>query len=204
MAARRRTAAYGDDLCPPHCRLDRTDLLDEDYIVESATIRGGVLGLDGDTFDRVPPLSREKERERAAAALQASAPLPSLTSLGARHQACLTSDDAADFTPLDEAVVRMVERGKSTEVKRRMYGSILLLGGVSRTPGLAAYLEWCARPPASRRPKPKAQSPEPCQGAREPASGERGRVGGGQGSCLDRAGSGRGAEEPSSSPLPRC
>ena len=38
--------------------------------------------------------------------------------------------------------MRAVERGKSTEVKRRLYGTILLLGGVSKTPGLAAYLEW--------------------------------------------------------------
>ena len=31
-----------------------------------------------------------------------------------------------------------------TQVKRRMYGTILLLGSVSHTPGLAEYLEWCA------------------------------------------------------------
>ena len=28
------------------------------------------------------------------------------------------------------------------QVKRRLYGTILLLGGVGRTPGLAQYLEW--------------------------------------------------------------
>ena len=44
--------------------------------------------------------------------------------------------------PLDEAIVRAVERGKSTEVKRRLYGTILLIGGVARTPGLLEYLEW--------------------------------------------------------------
>ena len=43
---------------------------------------------------------------------------------------------------LAEVLVRAVERGKSTEVKRRLYGAILLLGGVSRTRGLAEYLEW--------------------------------------------------------------
>ena len=32
--------------------------------------------------------------------------------------------------------------GKSTEVKRRLYGTILLLGGGARTQGLAEYLEW--------------------------------------------------------------
>ena len=44
--------------------------------------------------------------------------------------------------PLDEAIVRAVERGKSTEAKRRLYGTILLLGGGARTPGLIEYLEW--------------------------------------------------------------
>ena len=28
------------------------------------------------------------------------------------------------------------------QVKRRLYGTILLLGGVSKTPGLSRYLEW--------------------------------------------------------------
>ena len=44
--------------------------------------------------------------------------------------------------PLDKAIVRAVERGKSTEVKRRLYGTILLIGGAAHTPGLAEYLEW--------------------------------------------------------------
>ena len=54
----------------------------------------------------------------------------------------LTADEQIGFTPLDEAVVRAVEKGKSTEVKRRLYGSILLVGGGARTAGLARYLEW--------------------------------------------------------------
>ena len=29
-----------------------------------------------------------------------------------------------------------------TQVKRRLYGTILLLGGVANTAGLATYLEW--------------------------------------------------------------
>jgi len=65
-----------------------------------------------------------------------------LTDLGARVSAGLTPDALLGYTPLDEAVVRAVERGKSTEVKRRLYGTILLLGGGARTPGLAEYLEW--------------------------------------------------------------
>ena len=67
---------------------------------------------------------------------------PSLTEVGARMSTGLTPDAQLGYTPLDEAVVRAVERGKSTEVKRRLYGTILLLGGGARTPGLAEYLEW--------------------------------------------------------------
>ena len=61
--------------------------------------------------------------------------------LGLKPISGLTADDRLGFTPLDEAIVRAVERGKSTEVKRRLYGTILLLGGGARTPGLAQYLE---------------------------------------------------------------
>ena len=54
----------------------------------------------------------------------------------------MSEDKMHRVGPLDEAIVRAVEKGKSTEVKRRLYGTILLLGGVGRTPGLARYLEW--------------------------------------------------------------
>lgn len=67
---------------------------------------------------------------------------PKLTEMGARHTRGLTPDHQLGYTPLDEAIVRAVERGKSTEVKRRLYANILLLGGGARTDGLAAYLEW--------------------------------------------------------------
>ena len=78
-------------------------------------------------------MSREILREKAKEANALATPLPTLTLLGMRHQVGLTADEEIEATPLDEAVVRAVERGKSTEVKRRLYGAILLLGGVSRT-----------------------------------------------------------------------
>ena len=49
------------------------------------------------------------------------------------------------YTPLDEAVVRAVERGKSTEVKRRLYGTILLVGGGAHVPGLAQCVPYLPR-----------------------------------------------------------
>jgi len=67
---------------------------------------------------------------------------PALTPLGACHLRGLTPDAQLSYTPLDEAIVRAVERGKSTEVKRRLYGTILLIGGGAHTEGLAHYLEW--------------------------------------------------------------
>ena len=67
---------------------------------------------------------------------------PALTEIGQLHTSGFTPDSSLGFTPLDEAIVRAVERGKSTEVKRRLYGTILLLGGGARTPGLSEYLEW--------------------------------------------------------------
>ena len=67
---------------------------------------------------------------------------PQLTEVGTRLTTGLTPDAQIGFTPLDEAIVRAVERGKSTEVKRRLYGTIVLLGGGARTPGLAEFLEW--------------------------------------------------------------
>jgi actin-related protein 8 len=65
-----------------------------------------------------------------------------LTLLGTRHHSGLVGESGMAYAPLDEAIVRAVERGRSIEVKRRLYGAILLLGGVAFTPGLKQYLEW--------------------------------------------------------------
>ena len=42
---------------------------------------------------------------------------PGLTAVGRSHACGLTPDSAIGFMPLDEAIVRGVERGKSTEVR---------------------------------------------------------------------------------------
>jgi len=96
--------------------------------------------LTGVLYPRAPDATREKAKAPALAAQVPS--LPQLSKLGLRHQNGLRGDEALAYTPLDEAIVRAVEKGKSTEVKRRLYGTILLLGGVSKTPGLSRYLEW--------------------------------------------------------------
>ncbi len=67
---------------------------------------------------------------------------PELTMLGSRMLRGLTPANELPHAPLDEAIVRCVERNRSSEVKRRLFGKILLLGGVARTAGLAQYLEW--------------------------------------------------------------
>jgi hypothetical protein len=120
---------------PPPCTTasigtakDHTDVWDDDFVQESALERALPAG--------VTPAGPKDVFVGAANFA------PSLTPTGARHASGLTPEGQLGFTPLDEAVVRSVERGKSTEVKRRLYGTILLLGGCARTRGLAEYLEW--------------------------------------------------------------
>jgi len=107
---------------------DHTDVWDDDFVQDSALERALPAG--------VTPAG-PKDLFLGAANFA-----PTLTDVGMRHTAGLTPDGQLGFMPLDEAVVRAVERGKSTEVKRRLYGTILLLGGGARTPGLVEYLEW--------------------------------------------------------------
>lgn len=108
--------------------LDRSDIYDDDFLTETAVDRALPSGL---------PPAPTKDVFVGAANFE-----PKLTPLGSWHTSGLTPIDRRGYTPLDEAIVRAVEKGKSTEVKRRLYGTILLLGGVGRTPGLAEYLEW--------------------------------------------------------------
>lgn len=111
-----------------HAVADHTDVLDDDFITETALERALPSG--------VTPAG-PKDVFVGAANFS-----PQLTEVGTRLTTGLTPDAQIGFTPLDEAIVRAVERGKSTEVKRRLYGTIVLLGGGARTPGLAEFLEW--------------------------------------------------------------
>ena len=70
--------------------------------------------LTGVLYPRAPDATREKAKAPALAAQVPS--LPQLSKLGLRHQNGLRGDEALDYTPLDEAIVRAVEKGKSTEV----------------------------------------------------------------------------------------
>ncbi|KAL1496778.1 hypothetical protein AB1Y20_014366 [Prymnesium parvum] len=155
---------------PEQNRVDYGDVWDDEFLQESAAplrvIREALEGKDGaevllsatqqaalDMREQLmsqlpqntplPFFTSSRERERAIAReTAANLPMPNLTTLGMRQQSGLTPDELLEFMPLDEAVVRAVEKGKSTEVKRRLYGTILLIGGASRTAGLAPYLEW--------------------------------------------------------------
>jgi|LauGreDrversion4_1035100.scaffolds.fasta_scaffold21334_3 hypothetical protein len=109
-------------------QVDHSDVFDDEFLNESALERALPAGMTP---------AQPKETFVGAANFA-----PSLTSLGARHSRGLTPEAFLGYMPLDEAIVRAVERGKSTEVKRRLYGTILLIGGAAHTPGLAEYLEW--------------------------------------------------------------
>jgi hypothetical protein len=168
-AAAAMTAARG--VAPLPKRADWNDAWDDEFLAESALVqRSGVAGGAGirealeECGDAGVPAgmpwggSSEEVRSKArpcafgatellegprrAGAQPWLTVLPGLTPLGLAHAAGLTADEQLGYMPLDEAIVRAVERGKSTEVKRRLYGTILLTGGVARTPGLARYLEW--------------------------------------------------------------
>lgn len=43
--------------------------------------------------------------------------------------------------PLDQAIVKCIERCTSEEMKRKMYGCILVIGGSAKIPGLVKWLE---------------------------------------------------------------
>ena len=111
-----------------HTLADHSDVWDDEFLADSALERALPAG--------VTPAGPKDVFVGAANFA------PQLTEVGCRFATGLTADANFGYTPLDEAVVRSVERGKSTEVKRRLYGTILLLGGGARTPGLAEYLEW--------------------------------------------------------------
>lgn len=111
-----------------HVQADLTDVWDDDFLADSALERALPAGV-------TPAGPKDLF-------LGAANYAPELSETGQRHASGLTPESQLGFMPLDEAVVRAVERGKSTEVKRRLYGTILLLGGNARTPGLGEYLEW--------------------------------------------------------------
>jgi len=108
--------------------VDHSDVWDDEFLADSALERALPAG--------VTPAG-PKDLFIGAANFA-----PTLTKIGVRHASGITPDAQLGFSPLDEAIVRAVERGKSTEVKRRLYSTILLLGGCARTPGLVEYLEW--------------------------------------------------------------
>ena len=72
------------------------------------------------------PRALDTTRDRVKTLESAQAPpLPQLSELGTRHVSGLSGDSTRDYTPLDEAIVRAVEKGKSTEVPSLFPPSLL-------------------------------------------------------------------------------
>ena len=88
-----------------HNRTERDGDGDDDAL--RADLLAGVL------YPRA--LDTTRDRVKTLASAQAP-PLPQLSELGTRHVSGLSGDSTLDYTPLDEAIVRAVEKGKSTEV----------------------------------------------------------------------------------------
>ncbi|KAH8354841.1 hypothetical protein KR084_011730, partial [Drosophila pseudotakahashii] len=60
---------------------------------------------------------------------------------GAGGQTNCYHNGQGQVLPLDQAVIRSINRLSSYETKRKMFGSILLVGSSAKLPGLAAWLE---------------------------------------------------------------
>ncbi|XP_017011227.2 actin-related protein 8 [Drosophila takahashii] len=54
---------------------------------------------------------------------------------------CYQNGQTGQVLPLDQAVIRSISRLSSGETRRKMFGSILLVGSSAKLPGLAAWLE---------------------------------------------------------------
>ena len=87
----------------PATSVDHTDVWDDEFVSETALDRALPAGVTPagpkDVFHGVANFN------------------PQLTENGMRHASGLTPDAQLGYTPLDEAIVRAVERGKSTEVR---------------------------------------------------------------------------------------
>ena len=117
------------DFVEPELATDLGDIWGDDFLLETRLERAG--------------MERVGENRGVVYLGTSVVGAPTPTELGARHHAPPPKAvEAAPFAPLDETVVRLVERGKATEVKRRLYSNVLLIGGCANTPGLAPYLEW--------------------------------------------------------------
>lgn len=113
---------------------DSEDCFDAEYIKETGRVRNGrgdqllegVMPITGDTpddelvvVDNFDVDSRNPDKE---------------------EQLYYTSG-SGQIVPLDLAIVRSIERCLSEDMKRKMYGSILLVGGGSKLSGLSKWLE---------------------------------------------------------------
>ncbi|XP_052849648.1 actin-related protein 8 isoform X1 [Drosophila gunungcola] len=131
---------------------DCEDCFDAEYLKETGR-KNGVRG--GDTLPLAtgpgslprPPLPVTADDEELIVVDQDEAnsncqPQQAAQTVGGQSNAngCYHSGQG-QVLPLDQAIIRAINRLSSYETKRKMFGSILLVGSSAKLPGLAAWLE---------------------------------------------------------------
>lgn len=118
---------------------DPEDCFDAEYIRETGRVRNGrgdqllegSMPVTGETPDDELVVVDNFEVDDRSANLRNSE----------KDEELYYSSTNGQIVPLDLAIVRSIERCNSDDMKRKMYGCILLVGGGSKIPGFAKWLE---------------------------------------------------------------
>lgn len=118
---------------------DPEDCFDAEYIRETGRVRNGrgdqllegSMPVTGETADDELVVVDNYEVEERSNNLRNSE----------KDEEMYYSSTSGQIVPLDLAIVRSIERCSTDDMKRKMYGCILLVGGGSKIPGLCKWLE---------------------------------------------------------------
>ncbi|XP_023307114.2 actin-related protein 8 [Lucilia cuprina] len=118
---------------------DPEDCFDAEYIRETGRVRNGrgdqllegVMPVTGETAEDELVVVDNYEVEERSNNLRNTE----------KDEELYYSSTNGQIVPLDLAIVRSIERCSSDDMKRKMYGCILLVGGGSKIPGFSKWLE---------------------------------------------------------------
>ncbi|KAM7346712.1 actin-related protein 8 [Cochliomyia hominivorax] len=118
---------------------DPEDCFDAEYIRETGRVRNGrgdqllegTMPVTGETADDELVVVDNYEVEDRSNNLRNSE----------KDEELYYSSTNGQIVPLDMAIVRSIERCTTEDMKRKMYGCILLVGGASKMPGFSKWLE---------------------------------------------------------------
>lgn len=117
---------------------DPEDCFDAEYIRETGRVRNG----RGDQLlDSMPVTGETADDELVVVDNFDVEDRPHNLRNSDKDEELYYSSSNGQVVSLDLAIVRSIERCSTDDMKRKMYGCILLVGGGSKTPGLAKWLE---------------------------------------------------------------